>query len=191
MERSEKILGVEGGGTKTAWVLVERIVAGIADPGSQWRIVDQGKLPPSNFRLTTPARLRAIFSELPKENGRAGIFLAGCGPGEDQQSLSRLSAEIWPTAKIIVGNDRESGLAAALEHGDGIVVNAGSGSSVTGRRGERRCTRNGNHRERRSSSERIHRSSRGAASFARAKGHAARWTVSPRFDLHARISAQT
>ncbi len=137
MERSEKILGVEGGGTKTAWVLVERIVAGIADPGSQWRIVDQGKLPPSNFRLTTPARLRAIFSELPKEIGRAGIFLAGCGPGEDQQSLSRLSAEIWPTAKIIVGNDRESGLAAALEHGDGIVVNAGSGSSVTGRRGDR------------------------------------------------------
>jgi len=137
MERSEKILGVEGGGTKTAWVLVERIEAGFADPGSQWRIVDQGKLPPSNFRLTTPARLRAIFSELPKEIGRAGIFLAGCGPGEDQQSLSRLSAEIWPTAKIIVGNDRESGLAAALEHGDGIVVNAGSGSSVTGRRGDR------------------------------------------------------
>ena len=137
MERSEKILGVEGGGTKTAWVLVERIEAGFADPASQWRIVDQGKLPPSNFRLTTPARLRAIFSELPKEIGRAGIFLAGCGPGEDQQSLSRLSAEIWSTAKIIVGNDRESGLAAALEHGDGIVVNAGSGSSVTGRRGDR------------------------------------------------------
>jgi N-acetylmuramic acid 6-phosphate etherase len=137
MERSEKILGVEGGGTKTAWVLVERIVAGIADPGSQWRIVDQGKLPPSNFRLTTPERLRAIFSELPTEIDRAGIFLAGCGPGEDQQSLSRLSAEIWPTARIIVGNDRESGLAAALEHGDGIVVSAGSGSSVTGRRGDR------------------------------------------------------
>ncbi len=91
----------------------------------------------TSYRLTTPERLRAIFSELPKEIGRAGIFLAGCGPGEDQQSLSRLSAEIWPTAKIIVGNDRESGLAAALEHGDGIVVNAGSGSSVTGRRGDR------------------------------------------------------
>src|SRR6266513_3032318 len=80
---------------------------------------------------------RKIFLELPKEIDRAGIFLAGCGPGEYQQSLSRLSAEIWPTAKIIVGNDRESGLAAALEHGDGIVVNAGSGSSVTGRRGDR------------------------------------------------------
>src|SRR5881392_3555802 len=137
MERKEKILGVEGGGTKTAWVLVERIGAGGADPGSQLRILDQGRLPPSNVRLETPDRLRAIFCELPSEIDRAGIFLAGCGTAEDRQSLSRLCAEIWPNARIVSGSDRESGLAAGLDHGDGIVVNAGSGSSVTGRRGDR------------------------------------------------------
>src|SRR5438093_12992501 len=137
MERKEKILGVEGGGTKTAWVLVERTGAGAADPGSQLRILDQGRLPPSNVRLETPDRLRAIVCELPREIDRAGIFLAGCGTAEDRQSLSRLCAEIWPNARIITGSDRESGVAAALEHGDGIVVSAGSGSSVTGRRGER------------------------------------------------------
>jgi N-acetylmuramic acid 6-phosphate etherase len=126
----ERILGVEGGGTKTAWALVER-------DGNELRIVDQGKLPPSNFRLTTLERLRAIFDQLPKEIDRVGIFLAGCGPGEDRELLSHLCAEIWPSAKIIVGNDRESGLAAALEQSDGIVVSAGSGSSVTGRRGDR------------------------------------------------------
>src|SRR5207247_10291976 len=49
----------------------------------------------------------------------------------------RLCAQIWPAAKIITGNDRDSGLAAALGRGDGIVVNAGSGSSVTGRRGDK------------------------------------------------------
>ncbi len=37
----------------------------------------------------------------------------------------------------ITGNDRDSGLAAALGGGEGIVVNAGSGSFVTGRRGDR------------------------------------------------------
>ena len=126
----ERILGLEGGGTKAAWVLLERDRDNV-------RILDQGKLPPSNFRLTTPVRLRAILGELPKEVDRVGIFLAGCAVGEDQQSLSRLCAEIWPSAKIIVGNDRDSGLAAALGHADGIVVNAGSGSSVTGRRGDR------------------------------------------------------
>jgi N-acetylmuramic acid 6-phosphate etherase len=130
VESGEKILGVEGGGTKTAWVLISR-------DGGELRILDQGKLPPSNFRLTTPERLRAIFSELPKEINRAGIFLAGCGPGEDQQLLSRICGEIWPNAKIVTGNDRDSGLAAALGHGDGVAVNAGSGSSVTGRRDNR------------------------------------------------------
>src|SRR5881398_2152999 len=137
MERKEKILGVEGGGTKTAWVLVERTGAGGADPGSQLRILDQGRLPPSNVRLETPDRLRAIFCELPREIDRAGIFLAGCGTAEDRQSLSRLCAEIWPNARIVSGSDRESCLAAGLGHGDGIVVSAGSGSSVTGRRGDR------------------------------------------------------
>src|SRR6266566_4678725 len=126
----ERILGLEGGGTKTAWVLVERDRDNLC-------ILNQGKLQPSNFRLTAPARLRAILGELPKEVDRVGIFLAGCAVGEDQQSLSRLCTEIWPSAKIIVGNDRDSGLAAALGHADGIVVNAGSGSSVTGRRGDR------------------------------------------------------
>src|SRR5580704_3577614 len=130
MNGGEKILGVEGGGTKTSWVLVERC-------GSDLRILDQGKLPPANLRLATPNELRAMFRELPREIARAGIFLAGCGTEEDRQSLTRLCAEIWPQAKIVVGSDRDSGLAAALGSGDGIVVNAGSGSSVTGRRDKR------------------------------------------------------
>ena len=126
----ERILGVEGGGTKSAWVLVER-------EDNDLRIVDQGKLPPSNLRLTPPERLRGIFSELPKEIARAGIFLAGCATAEDRQSLGTLCAEVWPGAKIVTGSDRDSGLAAALGHADGIVVNAGSGSSVTGRRADK------------------------------------------------------
>src|SRR6266704_4038786 len=130
MNGGEKILGVEGGGTKTSWVLVERA-------GNELSVLDQGKLPPANFRLATPGELRAILSELPKEITSAGIFLAGCGTEEDRQSLTRLCAEIWPKAKIVVGSDRDSGLAAALGHGDGIVVNAGSGSSITGRRDKR------------------------------------------------------
>src|SRR5438552_10292875 len=129
MQPSEKILVVEGGGTKTAWVLVE-------SAGNELRILEHGKLLQSNFRLVTLDRLRTIFSELPKQIDRAGVFLAGCGL-EDRPILSRLCAEIWPTAKIITGNDRDSGLAAALGRGEGIVVNAGSGSSVTGRRGDK------------------------------------------------------
>jgi N-acetylmuramic acid 6-phosphate etherase len=132
----ERILGVEGGGTKTAWVLVE-ILTGTDAPGCEFRVLDQGKLPPSNFRLTTPERLRLILAELPKQIDLAGVFLAGCATEEDRRLLEQICLEVWPNAKIVTGSDRDSGLAAALDHGDGIVVNAGSGSSVTGRRGDR------------------------------------------------------
>jgi N-acetylmuramic acid 6-phosphate etherase len=130
----ERILGVEGGGTKTAWALVETVANA---SGAEFCILKQGKLPPSNFRLTTPDRLRIILAELPKQIDRAGVFLAGCATEEDQRALRQICLGIWPNAKVVTGSDRDSGLAAALDHGDGIVVNAGSGSSVTGRRGDR------------------------------------------------------
>jgi N-acetylmuramic acid 6-phosphate etherase len=136
VEPVERILGVEGGGTKTAWVLAEAVTSG-SDAGTEFRILDQGRLPPSNLRLTAPERLREIFAELPKQVDRAGIFVAGCSTEEDRRSLALICRDIWPNAKIVTGSDRDSGLAAALDHGDGIVVNAGSGSSVTGRRSDR------------------------------------------------------
>src|SRR5437016_8988509 len=101
MNDGEKILGVEGGGTKTSWVLVGRAE-------NELRVLDQGKLPPANFRLAAPDQLRVMFSELPEEVSRAGVFLAGCGTEEDRQSLTRLCAKIWPRAKIVVGSDRDS-----------------------------------------------------------------------------------
>ena len=136
MKQGARILGVEGGGTKTAWALVEN-VGGVGDPGWEFRMLKQGKLQASNFRLTAPERLRAILGELPKQIDCAGVFLAGCATAEDRDALRRICLEIWPKAKIVTGSDRASGLAAALDHCDGIVVNAGSGSSVTGRRGDK------------------------------------------------------
>ena len=127
---SERILGVEGGGTKTSWVLVEH-------DGDSLGVIDQGKLPPSNFRLVTPEQLRAIFQQMPRETDRVGMFLAGCATGDDRNNLTKLCRDVWPNAKIVAGSDRDSGLAAALGRGDGIAVNAGTGASVTGRRGDR------------------------------------------------------
>src|SRR5437868_13642396 len=101
MNGGEKILGVEGGGTKTSWVLVERTT-------SELRVLDQGKLPPANLRLATADELRAMFRQLPQQITRAGIFLAGCCTHEDRQTLLRLCAEVWRQAKVVVGSDRDS-----------------------------------------------------------------------------------
>ncbi|TMP89942.1 MAG: N-acetylmuramic acid 6-phosphate etherase [Verrucomicrobia bacterium] len=120
----EKILGIEGGGTKTAWALV---VDGA--------IVESGKLPPSNLRLTPLDQMTKIFRVLPREVDRIGVFLAGCATEEDRAALLKLARAVWPKANIVAGSDRDSGMAACLRDRDGIAVNAGTGSSVTGRSG--------------------------------------------------------
>jgi len=122
----EKILGIEGGGTKTAWALV--------DDGA---IVESGKLPPSNLRLTPLDQIAKIFRVLPRDVDQIGVFLAGCATEEDRAALLKLARAVWPRAKIVAGSDRDSGMAACLRDRDGIAVNAGTGSSVTGRSGER------------------------------------------------------
>src|SRR2546421_2019019 len=121
----EKILGIEGGGTKTAWALV-----------ANGAIIESGKLPPSNLRLTPLDQITKIFHVLPRAVDRIGVFLAGCVTEEDRAVLLKLARAVWPRAKIVTGSDRDSGMAACLRDRDGIVVNAGTGSSVTGRGGK-------------------------------------------------------
>lgn len=120
----EKILGIEGGGTKTAWALV-----------ANGALLESGKLPASNLRLTPLDQITKIFHVLPRAADRIGVFLAGCVTEEDRAILLKLARAIWPRAKIVAGSDRDSGMAACLRDRDGIAVNAGTGSSVTGRSG--------------------------------------------------------
>jgi len=120
-------LGVEGGGTKTEWVLVSF---------PENRIVKRGVLPPANYKLVTHETLERIFEVLPKQVDRVGVFLAGCISEKDLDDVSGIARKAWPDAKVTVGSDRESGFAAALGDGDGIAVISGTGSAVTGRKGD-------------------------------------------------------
>ena len=121
-----RILGVEGGGTKTAWTLLEENESGL-------QIIAEGQLPPTNFRLTSRERMAELFREMPRAVERVGVFLAGCGTQTDREELRQLCTEVWPEAVIVTGSDRESGFATAFGDGDGIAVNAGTGASITGR----------------------------------------------------------
>lgn len=121
-----RVLGIDGGGTKTEWVLVE-----------DGTVVTRGTLPQSNLRLNTDEQLTQLFSVMPREVEQAGAFLAACATPEDRRRLERLVHETWPTAQIAVGSDRDSALATAFREEDGIVVIGGTGAAVHGRRGER------------------------------------------------------
>jgi len=121
MEKS-LVLGIEGGGTKTEWVLLADGV-----------IRTSGILRASNLRLVDDATLREIFRCLPRIVTHVGAFLAGCATDTDRARLRGLVREFWPDAGIAVGSDRESGMAVALQGQDGITVIAGTGSAVSGR----------------------------------------------------------
>ncbi len=123
----ERILGIEGGGTKTSWMLFDA-------RGGELQLLDDGSLAPTNFSLTSRERIVQVWREMPRNVEAVGAFLAGCGTPTDRAELAKLCAEVWPGAAIVTGSDRESGFASAFGEGDGIAVNAGTGSSITGRR---------------------------------------------------------
>ena len=120
----KRVLGIEGGGTKTEWLFVD-------ESGSPVR---SGVLPASNLRLVSDAFLEELFRVLPADPTHVGVFLAGCATGADRARLRACAARVWPLAELTVGSDRESGFAAAFGSADGVTVIAGTGSAITGRR---------------------------------------------------------
>ena len=123
----KRVLGIEGGGTKTEWLLVD-------EAGGSTR---SGVLQAANLRLVTDDTLEQLFRVLPPDPTHVGVFLAGCATASDRQRLQACVTHVWPDAKITVGGDRESGFAAAFGPADGVAVIAGTGSAVTARRGDR------------------------------------------------------
>src|SRR5277367_2969862 len=131
MESSRNlVLGIEGGGTKTEWVVVS------ADDENQ-RVLKQGHLARANLKLTSDQALHHIFSVLPQDVAYVGVFLAGCSSESDRARLELIARSVWPHARLTLGSDRDSGFATAFGDGDGITVIAGTGSAVTGWRNGR------------------------------------------------------
>jgi N-acetylmuramic acid 6-phosphate etherase len=123
-----RILGVDGGATKTSWMLCEEEDGAV-------RVLREGRLGPGNMKLLSPEALRALLNALPRDVTHVGVFLAGCATEKDRATLQSLVASLWPGTVVATGSDRESSFAAAFGSGDGIAVIAGTGSAVTGRRG--------------------------------------------------------
>lgn len=119
----KRVLGIEGGGTKTEWLCVEE--SGVP--------VRSGILPAANLRLVNDAFLAELFRILPPDASHVGVFLAGCATAADRERLRACAERVWPHAELVVGSDRESGFAAAFGNADGVAVIAGTGSAITGR----------------------------------------------------------
>lgn len=123
----ELVIGVEGGGTKTEWIHLSR-------ENGESVILRTGRLPAANFKLIQEDALVRLLHSLPAEATHVGVFLAGCGSPRDRRRLEEIVRGAWPHAQVVVGSDRNSGLATAFADRDGIAVIAGTGSAVHGRR---------------------------------------------------------
>jgi N-acetylmuramic acid 6-phosphate etherase len=125
-------LGIEGGGTHT--------VALLADTRGQIR--KRFEVGPLNLKLASDTdvlrRLREIKSRAARRPLSLALCLAGCRTAVDRRRLHSLAERIWPRVPVYVGNDLDSGFAAAFGlNGTGILVVSGTGSCVQGRNGKR------------------------------------------------------
>lgn len=131
MSGTTTILGLDGGATRGRWRLVER-----DDPAAATeRVLDEGKVGPCNVRLASDEDLTHAWASLPPHANLVGLCLAGCATDRDRRRVHELARGVWPNARIFIGSDRDSAFYSSFET-EGIVVIAGTGSAIEGRRGE-------------------------------------------------------
>ena len=123
-----KILGLEGGGTRTTWaVLVDGKMErrGEAGAGNTLLLADDAL---ENL-------LRGICGQAGTDIAAIGAAFAGCQQPAEQKRVEKIIRKVWPqTSKISVMEDTRSVLAAAFGDGPGIVVIAGTGANVAGQK---------------------------------------------------------
>ncbi|MEI7729073.1 MAG: N-acetylmuramic acid 6-phosphate etherase [Verrucomicrobiota bacterium] len=126
-----KLLGIEGGGTRT--------VALFHDGQTTQRYVNG----PGNLRLLTDAQwvahLREIAGQFPCPDA-LGLGLAGARTPQDRARICALAAQVWPGVPCHAANDLETAL-ATVEPGESsatvgtvtVLVLSGTGSCCYGR----------------------------------------------------------
>ncbi|QSR88479.1 N-acetylmuramic acid 6-phosphate etherase [Methylacidiphilum caldifontis] len=124
-----RLLGIEGGGTYTRWMVVN-------DPEAE--VICEGKEGIGNFHLLSYDQLVALFRSIREKAGenieQIGVGFAGCHSEKEKTVLEEIIRDTWPgSKKIVVAEDSRSAYARAFEPGQqGILVIGGTGSNVIG-----------------------------------------------------------
>jgi len=125
-----RLLGIEGGGTRTSALLVEGTDSVLASFA----------VGPGNLQLLNGEELSALLAsiraQLPVQPDRIGIGMAGVRSAADRERLRRAVATTWPNTPSTVGDD----LILALEAGEWpadcaaqVLQLSGTGSCCLGR----------------------------------------------------------
>ncbi|MFT3880785.1 MAG: N-acetylmuramic acid 6-phosphate etherase [Gemmatales bacterium] len=136
-QRSDLILGIDGGGTSTKAILARRV-------SDSFEIVGHGKAGPSNRQsvgdLNAISALRqaihAAFHDanIPFAGVASACFgLAGADRSEDRQFFHQWATRAGIAESITIANDVELVLAAGTPEGWGLALIAGTGSMAFGK----------------------------------------------------------
>ena len=126
-DNTARILGIEGGGTKTTWAVVT--------PNAQ--VLAQGTAGPGNTAILDDAALEKLLRFIRREAGAKidaiGGAFAGCQLDSQKAHVEESLRRVWPRARVIIAmEDTRSVLVAAFGEGPGIIVIAGTGSNIAG-----------------------------------------------------------
>jgi N-acetylglucosamine kinase-like BadF-type ATPase len=136
----EYVVGIDGGGTKTAGRLVDlngRVVARAAGGPTNYQIVGA-----EGVRREIPRLVEDLFAAAGLEKQQLAsivLGLAGVGrPGEPER-VARLIGNLQLARKVVVDNDAMIALVGALGDQPGLILIAGTGSIALGtnERGQR------------------------------------------------------
>ena len=124
------LLAVDGGGTKTEFVL-------LAPDGRVLRRVRLGASNPFDIGFDgTEALLREGFAAILRGSAPAAAFagLSGGGSGSSSEKLKAVLERILPGVPAAAGSDMINAIASGSLSGDGCAVIAGTGSSAFARK---------------------------------------------------------
>jgi N-acetylmuramic acid 6-phosphate etherase len=127
-----RVLGIEGGGTKTTWVFLD----------ANGKTLQTGHGGTGNSQMLSEAEMMALLQSIRDRTGPGvdmiGGAFAGCHLERERVRLRRFCQKVWPAAtQIVIGEDTGSAMAGAHGTADGIIVIAGTGANVVGRKGKR------------------------------------------------------
>jgi N-acetylmuramic acid 6-phosphate etherase len=135
-----RILGIEGGGTRTSALLVDGNDAELASFA----------VGPGNLRLLSAedlaALLEAIRERLPAPPDRIGVGMAGVRTDADRERLRRAVGATWPGVPVVVGDDLLLALEAdpwPSDYSAQVLQLSGTGSCCLGRHRDGRTVKIG------------------------------------------------
>ncbi len=134
MGNPEYILGVDGGGTKTAALLAtaagEALGVGYGASSNHQKV---GFAAAVQALVEAEAGAWRAAGLTPQPAAAICLGLSGVDRDEDQQMWLRWLAETHPHSRYVVTNDAELALAAGTDEGWGVGVICGTGSICVGR----------------------------------------------------------